>query len=695
MIKGTLTTQKTEILPGKPFPYGASVTPEGINFSFYIKSPEKISFCLFDEEKTDKPKAEYELNPASNRTGNVWHIFIKNLKPPAVYGVRVNGSLLLDPYAKVVASSPKWNERSDKKPYQPLGKVAESTPFDWQGVPNPNLPNKDLIIYEMHVRGFTQDPTSGVKSPGTFLGIIEKIPYLKDLGINAVELLPIFEFNEKEVVTTNPKTKEPLVNYFGYSHVSFFAPMNRYASQSRNDQAVTEFKMMVREMHRNGIEVILDVVYNHTSEGNDKGPVHSFKGLDKKSYYMLDDKGNYLNFSGTGNTFNCNNPIALEVIVQSLRHWAVEMHVDGFRFDLAPILTRAENGNPLGSAAPLVEAISKDPLLANTKLISEAWDAAGLYQVGNFYPGTRWSEWNGRYRDVIRRFIKGAEGQKAPFATAISGSQDMYGWRGSPHCSVNFVTAHDGFSLADLVSYNDKHNQNNGEDNKDGFDHNDSWNCGIEGHSSNKKIVALRERQIRNFMLALMMSQGIPMILMGDEYAHTRDGNNNTWCQDNRLNWFLWDHLDVRPGFYRFMKLLLKLRKSIPLLHRDNFLTEKDVTWHGQMPNQPEWTNDNRFVAFTLNVLDKYPEIYVAFNAGHVPINITLPSPGEGRHWEWVINTHNEPPLDFFDGSDRPLAQKMTFLIHSYSSVVLISEPNSKGKEAPPHEEEGDATVAF
>jgi isoamylase len=694
MAKGQNSTNKPELQEGKPFPFGAYEYPEGMNFAVYIKKADKVSLCLFEEGNTATPLAEYPLSPSTHCTGNVWHALIKGLKAPIIYGIKVDGTILLDPYSKAVASSPKWNDRSIQRPYQPLGKAIGASNFDWQGIKNPRIPEKDLIIYEMHVRGFTQDPSSGVKNPGTFAGLIEKIPYLKELGVNAIELLPIFEFNETEVSWVDPKLKQPLVNYFGYSHVSFFAPMNRYASQSQNDQAIVEFKTMVRELHRNGIEVILDVVYNHTSEGDEKGPTYSFKGLDKKTYYMIDDNGNYLNFSGTGNTYNCNHPIAAEVILNSLRYWVTEMHVDGFRFDLASILTRAENGTPLGSTAPIVEAISKDPILTNTKLIAEAWDAAGLYQVGSFYPGTRWSEWNGRYRDVVRRFIKGTEGHKKAFATAISGSDDIYGWRGSPHCSINFVTAHDGFSLSDLVTYNDKHNLNNGEENRDGFDHNDSWNCGIEGHSCNKKIVALRERQIRNFVLALIMSQGIPMFLMGDEYAHSRDGNNNTWCQDNRLNWFLWDHLDTRPGFLRFVKSMLKLRKSIPLLHRENFLTEKDVTWHGHAPNQPEWDNDNRFIAFTLNVPDKYPELYVAFNAGHTTMTITLPLPGEGRHWEWIVNTHNETPNDYFDEGKRPIAQKMNFLIHSYSSIVLISMPNPKGKEIKMEEDE-TAAVAF
>jgi isoamylase/glycogen operon protein len=411
-----------EIASGKSYPYGPTECQDGINFAIYINQPESVSLCIFEGENTSTPSAEYPLSRSVNKTGNVWHICVKNLKLPFIYAFRINGKLIIDPYAKAIHSPPKWNDPSNPRPYQPLAKAIHTENFDWQGVSNPNIHPKNLIIYEMHVRGFTQDPSSGVKNRGTYLGIIEKIPYLKELGVNAVELLPIFEFNEQEFSHKNPNTNEPLVNYFGYSHVNFFAPMNRYASRSENEAAVLEFKTMVRELHRNGIEVILDVVYNHTSEGNEHGPHYSFKGLDNNAYYMIDDQGYYYNFSGTGNTFNCNHPVALELILQSLRYWVTEMHVDGFRFDLATILKRDSNGAPFWNKAPVIEAISKDPILAKAKMIAEAWDCGGLYQVGGFYPGDRWSEWNGLYRDVTRKFIKGTSGYKQAFATALSGS---------------------------------------------------------------------------------------------------------------------------------------------------------------------------------------------------------------------------------------------------------------------------------
>lgn len=682
MKKQGLTTAgqiDLQILPGVPHPFGATNQLEGVNFAVAAKEAQKLSLCLFDEKNLEKPFKEIELDPLLNKTGDVWHIQIKDFPPFIIYGYRVfpdasqeTSYLLLDPYAKAVASRPVWGDHSDE-PYRPLGKCFTSTSFDWQGDKFPKIPNKDLIIYEMHIRGFTQDASSQVHHPGTFLGTIEKIPYLKELGVNALELMPIHEFNENEALQVHPKTKQKLCNYFGYSTVNFFSPMNRYATQSDQNKAVNEFKTMVRELHKNGIEVILDVVYNHTFEGNEQGPTLSFRGLNRRAYYMMDAEGHYLNFSGCGNTFNANHPWTRELILESLRYWVKEMHVDGFRFDLASILTRTENGAPLNNA-PIIEAISLDPILSQTKMIAEAWDAGGLYQVGGFYPGNRWSEWNGRYRDVVRRFIKGTPGHKTAFSTALCGSQDLYGWGRRPTCSVNFVTAHDGFSLADLVTYNDKHNEENGENNRDGFDHNDSWNCGLEGHSSNKRIVYLRERQIRNFHLALMVSQGIPMVLMGDEYAHTRHGNNNTWCQDNELNWFLWNRLDERPGFHRFFRSLIQFRKTHPQLGRDDFLNDKDITWHGLNPSNPDWGNDNRFVAFTLNS-EEGPDLYVAFNASHVSHTINIPPAGQDKHWAWVVNTHNLPPDDFFDEEHRQKLLTNIYRISSYSAIMLKAVP--------------------
>jgi len=673
--------QPVEALPGLPLPYGATFSNQGVNFSVYIKEAAQVTLCLFDENHLNTPLQEIELKPDQNQTGDVWHIYVKNLPAYVVYGYRVKPKaneetsyLLLDPYAKAVASRSQWHQAIDE-PYLPLGKVIPSSSFDWQGDKPLQLPMNDLIIYEMHVRGFTKDASSEVQYPGTYLGLIEKIPHLKELGVNAIELMPIHEFNENEAVQIQPHTKERLCNYFGYSTVNFFSPMNRYAHENRQGQVINEFKTMVRECHKNGIEVILDVVYNHTFEGNQMGPVLSFRGLDPRAYYMIDGENNYLNFSGCGNTLNANHPVTREMILESLRYWVTEMHVDGFRFDLASILTRAENGTPLPNA-PVVEAISLDPVLRNTKMIAEAWDAGGLYQVGGFYPGTRWAEWNGRYRDIVRRFIKGTPDHKNQFATVLSGSNDLYGQGRSPLCSVNFITAHDGFSLADLVCYNDKHNEENGEENRDGFDHNDSWNCGYEGHSSNKKVVALRERQIRNFHLALMVSQGVPMLFMGDEYGHTRHGNNNTWCQDNSLNWFLWNHLEIRPSFLRFYRSLIHFRHQEPLLRKEQFFDPLDIIWHGVKPLNAEWEHDNHFVAFTLNQGDQHqPHLYIAFNADHVTQTVTIPSAGQNQTWHWVVNTDHLSPDDFYDENHRPALEGQTYRMHPYSAILLIAMP--------------------
>lgn len=663
-----------KISPGLPTPFGPTERGSAVNFAIFIKDADSVTLKLYSENDREHPIQEISLDPTQNRTGHVWHVQIEGLPPFTSYGYQVKHKdqslFLFDPYSKALTANSKWGEPTDRAlPYHPLSRVIPPSIFDWQGDKHPLIPMKDLVLYEMHLRGFTQDASSQVQHRGTYLGVIEKIPYLLDLGVNAIEIMPVFEFNEREASQVNPYTKQPLFNYFGYSTVNFFSPMARYASQTQQDRVINEFKTMVRELHKNGIEVILDVVYNHTFEGNENGPTLCYRGLDPKAYYMINHDGQYLNFSGCGNTLNCNYPVSRELILDSLRYWVTEMHVDGFRFDLASILTRSENGTPLANA-PVVEAISCDPVLANTKLIAEAWDAGGLYQVGAFLPGsTRWSEWNGKYRDIVRCFIKGTSGLKNAFATALCGSQDLYGNGRAPYCSVNFVTAHDGFSLADLVTYNEKHNLNNGEENRDGFDHNDSWNCGIEGHSSNKKIVFLRERQIRNFFLALMLSQGVPMLLMGDEYAHTRDGNNNTWCQDNQLNWFLWDRLDHRPGFLNYYKALIRFRKQHPQLRRDTFLGPDDVTWHGMNPNQPEWENDNRFIAFTLNTPGEGANLYAAFNADHLPHTIHLPPPPANKSWHWVVNTQNPPPEDFYENGPR--VESKNIRMSSYSALLL------------------------
>lgn len=667
-----------EINRGFPFPFGVTSQAEGMNFAIYAKDIEKISLCFFEENNRGQAFHEFELNPSSNKTGDVWHALVKGLPPVYAYAYRIvpgnqkdTSYLILDPYANCVASDANWHDQSSQEvSYRPIGKVVAQQSFDWENDVHPNIPMNDLIIYEMHVRGFTYHPSSQAEHRGTFRGIIEKIPYLKELGINAIELMPIHEFNEREVLQINPENKQKLHNYFGYSTVNFFSPMNRYASRSDGGQALVEFKNMVKELHRNGLEVILDVVFNHTFEGNEKGPISSFKGLNARAYYMINEQGAYLNFSGCGNTFNCNHAVARDLILACLRYWFLEMHVDGFRFDLASIFNRASDGTPLEHGT-LAEAIAQDPILASTKMIAEPWDPGGLYQVGGFAgKNQRWLEWNGKYRDVVRNFIKGTPHQKKVFAGVISGSQELYG-AGSPINSINFITAHDGFSLRDLVSYNEKHNMLNGEENRDGLNENLSWNCGFEGTTNSKKVNNLRKKQMRNFHLALMISQGVPMVLMGDEYGHTRNGNNNAWCQDNELNWFLWNRLEEEKEFFRFYRSLIHFRKNHPLLRRNGFFEEKDVKWHGLNPDQPDWDNDNRVVAFSLNFPNGEPGLYMAFNASHVYHNLVFPNPGEEKAWKWVVNTANLPPTDFYDDNDVHKVENLNFRMHPYSSIML------------------------
>jgi isoamylase len=674
-------SEKFDTNRGFPHPYGTTKCPDGINFAVFSKHAHAISLCLFRPEE-EHPFREIPLDPKTNKTGNVWHIFIYNLPTHYHYGYRVAGPysplqghyfdnrmILLDPYALQVATPQAWgsSKRRDVS-HCHKGVVFPLELFDWGGDTHPNIPHRDLIIYEMHVRGFTQDPSSQVNKRGSFIGIIEKIPYLKSLGINAVELMPLFEFNEMENRLSNPDTEELLYNYWGYSTVNFFSPMNRYSTGEKN--VLTEFKILVKELHANGIEVILDVVYNHTAEGSQTGPLISFKGLENSVYYMLAPNGEYYNFSGCGNTCNCNHPVVRELIRDSLRYWVTEMHVDGFRFDLASILVRSHDGIPLANP-PLIEAISHDPILANTKLIAEAWDAGGLYQVGTFPAMGKWAEWNGKYRDDVRRFIKGSNNSVGHFATRLSGSEDLYGKGRLPSHSINFVTSHDGFTLADLVSYNEKHNEMNGEESRDGDNNNLSWNCGAEGPTEDPNILALRERQRKNFHMAMMVSQGVPMLLMGDEYGHTKQGNNNTWGHDSRLNWFQWDTLANAQPFFRFYKMMIAFRKSHPILIRSCFLGEKDITWDGLEPKKVDWSENNRFLACTLPDPGNRYALYIAFNAFHQEMTPRLPD--RDKPWRRHVYTFLPSPQDIVNEEEAEVIHSKTFTLAPYSALILKS----------------------
>lgn len=677
-------TNTFQTCTGFPLPLGVTPKTEGFNFALVSKHASKVSLVLHDIAN-NQTLAEIPLDPKINKTGDVWHIFVETkLNTPLGYAYKIDGpqaetkshffnpSLpILDPYAKLLHTPNYWaaTDEKSKKGYQPMGLLLPESDFNWENDESPTILEKDLIIYEMHVRGFTQHPSSQVKNPGTFLGIKEKIPHLLELGINVVELLPIQEFNECEHHCINPRIHEQLYQYWGYSSVNFFSPMNRYASNSNPGTVMNEFKEMVKALHLAGIKVILDIVLNHTSEGNEKGPVHSFKGIDSSIYYLFDPSGKLMNFTGCGNTFNTNHPVVQKLILDILHYWVLEMHVDGFRFDLASILYRGTQGQVL-ALAPIVEAISQDPILSKTLLIAEPWDAAGLYQVGSFYPyENRWSEWNGRYRDTVRRFIKGTPNLKGKFASRISGSQDIYG-KLSPNNSINFIVSHDGFTLRDLVSYDQKHNLLNGENNRDGENNNESWNCGTEGSTNNATIQALRARQMRNFHLALMISQGIPMLHMGDEYGHTKKGNNNTWCHDNELNWFLWDKIPHNQGYYRFYCKLIEFRKKHDLLRKGRFLTDQDIIWLGINGQPASWDKDTQFLAFTLFDQKFGNDLYCAFNAQDISINVELPTLKDNSQWHEVINTANESPKDFHDAGEEPLVAK-SISMPAYSSIVL------------------------
>jgi len=661
---------------GGPQPFGVSKHPTGINFSVFSKYGTSVSLCLFTYND-ETPIAEILLNPIINRTGNVWHILVEGLASEFLYAFRIDGPLeqkkghlfdqqvfLLDPYARST-----FNNASNG--YCPKGVPIMNRNFDWDDDKHPSIPMQDLIIYEMHVRGFTQSPSSHTKNKGTFLGIIEKIPYLKHLGINTVELLPINEFNENEYIGVNPKTGTPLVNYWGYSTLNFFSPMTQYATNKAPGVVVDEFKSMVKSLHKNGIEVIIDVVFNHTGEGNEKGPTYSFRGFENSTYYMLDDNGDFLNFSGCGNTMNCNHPVVRELIHNCLRYWVTEMHVDGFRFDLASILGRDNNGTPL-SSPPLIEAIALDPLLANTKLIAEAWDSGGLYQVGSFFPSLgAWAEWNGEYRDEIRRFISGISDNAHVVATRLCGSEDLYGDGRTPSHSINFITCHDGFTLKDLVSYNTKHNEENGENNEDGENTNNSWNCGIEGQSDNSDIETLRNRQMKNFHLALMVSQGVPMLHMGDEYGHTKYGNNNTWCHDDKRNWFSWDELKKNNAFSRFYRLMINFRKRHSQFRKNSFLNNNNISWYSIHGEQRDWSQDKQFIAFTLKDSWKSEDIYVAFNACNKDVKISLPKCPVGREWHRIVDTSLAPPKDFSEDDNAYAIHSKEYFMGSHSSIIF------------------------
>jgi len=664
---------------GRALPLGATIEKTGVNFSLFSEHANKITLCLIDPQ-TEEIFARYPLDPKNNKTGDIWHIYIKDLDMPVLYAYRIDGSqnnptyfnpknLVVDPYAKLLKVKHSYGEKGQE--YKPKALLQESKTFDWEGVHSPNYPIKDLVIYEMHVRGFTKDFSSQTTHPGTFLGVIEKIPYLLDLGVNAIELMPIQEFNECANERKNPSTQQPLYNYWGYSPLHYFFPMMRYASSSDPMDAILEFKTMVKQLHRSGIEVLLDVVFNHTGEKKSQTEGVSFLGIDRPNYYLL-EKGLDTNYTGCGNTLNCNHPIMQQFLVDCMRYWVSEMHVDGFRFDLASIFNRDMEGQLLPMSS-IIANLSYDPFLAKTKLIAEPWDAAGAYQLGGFFPKkSRWSEWNGKYRDAVRCYIKGDVHSKNAFAMHLSGSQTIFPLR-NPQASLNFITAHDGFSLADLVSYEKKHNMDNGENNQDGNNTNYSANYGKEGITDDPKVLAIRERQKKNFIVALMMSQGVPMILMGDEYGHTKFGNNNTWCHDSRLNWFLWDELKKQHELYNFIRRAIQFRKENDLLRKETFYKEGEIFWHGLKPLDPRWEDPSPFLAFTIKDSVSNQDIYAAFNPTQTSLEVETPQCTAGKKWHVVMDTSKIFGKDAFEIDKEPVLQVPKVTLLEKSSLVLIA----------------------
>jgi isoamylase len=675
---------------GRPAPLGATVVDGGANFSLYSRTASGVELLFFDREDAAAPVRVVALDPVANRTYHYWHTFVSGVKPGQLYGYRVKGPLeparglrfnpekvLIDPYARGIVVpkdySPEHARGAGENTATAMKSVVvDSSAYDWEGDAPLRKPSARTVVYEMHVRGFTKHPNSGVKENirGSYAGLAEKIPYLKDLGITAVELLPIHCFDTLACPAG-------LVNYWGYQTVSYFAPHPQYSSRRDPLGPVNEFRDMVKALHRAGIEVILDVVYNHTAEGNHDGPTLCYRGIDNPTYYILEDGGaRYADYSGCGNTFNANSPVVRRMIVDSLRYWVTEMHVDGFRFDLASILSRDSSGRPVPDA-PVLWDIESDPALAGTKLIAEAWDAGGLYQVGSFV-GDTWKEWNGKFRDDARDFFRGEPGSVGKLADRLLGSHEVYGHKiREAEQSVNFVTCHDGFSLNDLVSYNGKHNEANREDNRDGEGHNRSWNCGAEGPTDDPAIEELRNRQVKNFLTVTMLSLGVPMIVMGDEVRRTQLGNNNAYCHDCEWNWFDWALVEKHADVHRFVKLLLARRLLRDVAHEQQrtslteMIAKATKSWHGVKLDQPDWGPGSRSIAFS-TVFEKEKLLFhLLLNGYWEPLEFELPA--AGGPWRRWIDTALASPQDIVEWQSAPPVAGNTYRTGPRSAAVLYA----------------------
>jgi glycogen operon protein len=647
---------KYQASAGSPLPQGVHLLKTGVNFSLFSRHADSVSLVVFDDAASSRPSQVFELDRQINKTGDIWHVCLEGAGPGLIYGYKVDGphqpdrghrfngqKILIDPYATALvgpsqldfASFAVKNELELEPDTAILKCLVTDQAFDWEGDRSPEIPWSDLVIYEAHVKGLTVHSSSASRNPGTFLGVIDMIPYFKELGINAIELMPLQEFNPFEVTARNPETGQRLVNFWGYNTIAFFAPYAGYGTRAHSGCEVNEFKTMVKALHQAGIEVLLDVVFNHTAEGDETGPTLNFRGLDNSIYYMLEeDRRFYKNYSGCGNTMNCNHPVVRNYILDCLRYWVVDMHVDGFRFDLASILGRSPDGS-LVPNPPLLEQIAEDPILRGVKLIAEAWDAGGAYLVGRF-SSNRWSEWNGMYRDDIRRYWRGDKGLAGAFASRLCGSADIYEHSGkAPVHSINFITCHDGFTLNDLVSYGCKHNLANGESNRDGCGESYSANYGVEGKADAPELIALRKRQMKNFLATLFLSRGVPMLLAGDEFCRTQGGNNNAYCQDNEISWVDWSLLKENRDFFLFVSELIRLRRRYPVLSADQFYRSEEISWMGLDGAEPNWHEDS-VLGCHIHPSDQLDELCLLTNPDVNTVEFKIPLPKSPRHKAWV-----------------------------------------------------------
>ncbi len=707
--------EQGDVQAGNPLPIGgAHRYGDGVNFVLFSRHATGVCLELYQNADDPSPSRIIDFDPMRHRTGDVWHVWVGGILGGQLYAYRVEGpylpeeghrfnphKLLLDPYARAITAVANWDFLAARgyDSSSPLTDLsistvnnAANTPkciftddhFDWETDTPPKHSASDTVIYETHVRGFTIHPSSQVAHPGTFMGLIEKIPYFRDLGVTAVELMPVTEFNENELNRINPVTKEKLRNYWGYNPVAFFAPRQTYSVPGPHRRQTLEFREMVKAFHRAGIEIILDIVLNHTAEADESGPTISLRGIENSIFYMLQENGRryYKDFTGVGNTLNANHPVVRELVKNVLRYWVMHMHVDGFRFDLASVLGRDEHGNILRNA-PLLEDIAEDPILRDIKIIAEAWDAGGAYQVGNFSTH-RWTEWNGRFRDDVRRFWVGDAGMMGALANRICGSSDLYRESGKgPASSLNFITSHDGFTLNDLVSYKQKHNHENGENNRDGSDANYSDNCGAEGQSDDPAVETMRNRLIKSFLLTLFVSRGVPMLLGGDEFRRTQKGNNNAYCQDNEVSWFDWSLTGKHKDILRFTREIIAFRRTHPVLRRQTFYSDTDIIWSAPDGSIPHWT-DERHKSFACHILGQAePDLFLMFNADTRSVDFAIPSLPAGKIWRLAVDTSRSAPDDIFEAGKEPSMQgQITFRVEPRSSAILLTDNGEARNES-------------